>query len=272
MESLIAKALHLETEPVAICYSDTKPEGAVQFAPGTVTSCVMFLFASALRGKTVVFDRESYGCFGGGVGIGLGNTYEQFPGGVPGFCRFLSNGNESDPVGNAIGEGMKTAGVPGQFVDQFLHGELYKKSPELADQFVADLPIMEIPARYVVMRPLSQIVPERDKPVSVSFLVNPDQLSALVILANYDRPGQENVAIPYAAACQVIGILSYKEAASERQRCMVGMTDISARKNLKGQGMADKLTFTAPFRRLCEMESQVPGSFFERTTWGSIVS
>lgn len=272
MESLIAKAIQLETEPVALLHSETKPERAAQFAPGTVTSCVMYMLASAVKGKTVAFSRETYGCFGGGVGLGFGNTYEQFPGGVPGFCRFLSDGNESDPTGKAIGEGMKAAGVPGPFIDMFLHGELYKKTPELADQFVNELPMTDAPTRYVVMKPISQIDPEKDKPISVSFLVNPDQLSALVILANYDRPGQENVAIPYAAACQVIGILSYKEAASKHQRCLVGLTDISARKNLKAQGMADKLTFTIPFRRLCEMESQVPGSFLERKTWESVVS
>lgn len=272
MESSITKALRLETEPVALLYSDTKPEGAAQFAPGTVTSCVMYMFSSAVKGKTVVFDRETYGCFGGGVGLGFGNTYEQFPGGVPAFCRFLSDGNERDPAGKAIGEGMKTAGVPEQFVDMFLYGELYKKTPELAGQFVNELPMLDVPSRYVVMKPLSQVEPESDKPISVSFLVNPDQLSALVILANYDRPGMENVAIPYAAACQVIGILSYKETASDRQRCLVGMTDISARKYLKGQGMADKLTFTVPFRRLREMESQVAGSFFERETWERVIS
>lgn len=272
MESRISQALHLETEPVAVLYSDTNPEGAIQLAPGTVTSCVMYLFTSAAKGKTAVFDRETYGCFGGGVGLGLGNTYEQFPGGVPGFCRFLSGGNESDPAGKAVGEGMKSAGVPGQFVDMFLHGERYKKTPELAGQFVNELPITDVPARYVVMKPLSRVDPEKDTPVSVSFLVNPDQLSALVILANYDRPGMENVAIPYAAACQVIGILSYKEAASEQQRCLVGLTDISARKNLKVQGMADKLTFTVPFSRLCDMEAHMPGSFFERETWESVIS
>jgi len=272
MESLIAKAIQLKTEPVALFYSDTKPEKAAQFAPGTVTSCVMYMLANAAKGKTAVFDRESYGCFGGGVGLGFGNTYEQFPGGVPGFCRFLSSGNENDPSGKAIGEGMKTAGVPGQFVEEYLHGELYKKTPELADQFVNELPMTDAPTRYVVLMPLSHVDPLKDKPISVSFLVNPDQLSALVILANYDRPGQENVAIPYAAACQVIGILSYKEAASELQRCLVGLTDISARKNLKAQRMADKLSFTIPFRRLCEMESQVPGSFFERKTWESVIS
>src|SRR3974390_3253226 len=108
MESAIVKALKLETEPVALIFSDEKPEEAAQFKPGS-SSCVIFMVASAARGKTAVFDRESYGCPGGGIGLGFGNAYLKFPGGLPGFCRFLSTGNENNPGGKAIGEGMKTA-------------------------------------------------------------------------------------------------------------------------------------------------------------------
>lgn len=271
MESTISKALQLETEPVALIFSDHKPEGASQFKPGT-PSCVMFMFASATRGNSAVFDQETYACPGGGIGLGFGNAYEKFPGGLPGFCRFLSSGNEEDPVGKAIGEGMRNNGAPAAFVDHFMHGERYKKTPELARQFVEALPITQVPKRYVVMKPLSEVDPAKEEPVSVSFLVNPDQLSALVIFANYDRPGLENVAIPYAAACQVMGILSYREAQSENQRCLIGLTDISARKYLKGQGGVDKLTVTIPFKRLCQMESNVAGSFLEGGTWAGILA
>ena len=270
MESAIAKVLKLETEPVALIFSNEKPEGAAQFKPGT-QSCVMFMVASAARGKTAVFDRETYACPGGGVGLGFGNTYVKFPGGVPGFCRFLSTGNENDPAGKAIGEGMKAKGAPAAFVDDFLHGERYKQTPDLAEQFVKALPITEVPMQYVVMKPLSKVDPAKEEPVSVTFLVNPDQLSALVIFANYDRPDLENAAVPYAAACQVIGILSYKEAQSENPRCLIGLTDISARKFLKGQGFADKLSFTVPFRRLLQMESNVEGSFLQGNTWAGVL-
>jgi uncharacterized protein (DUF169 family) len=270
MESVIAKALKLETEPVALIFSDKKPEGAAQFKPGA-PSCVLFMFASAARGKTAVFDRESYACPGGGIGLGFGNAYEKFPGGLHGFCRFLSTGNEKDPAGKAIGEGMKASGAPATFVDHFLHGERYKQTSDLAEQFVQALPITEVPTQYVVMKPLSKVDPAKEELVSVTFLVNPDQLSALVIFANYDRPGLENVAVPYAAACQVMGILSYKEAQLENPRCLIGLTDISARKYLKGQGCADKLTFTVPFRRLRQMESNVEGSFLQGNTWAGVL-
>lgn len=272
MESEIAKELKLETEPVALIFSDEKPEGAAQFKPG-VPSCVMFMLASAARGKTAVFDRESFACPGGGVGLGFGNTYQShFPGGHPGFCHFLSTGNENDPAGKAIGDGMKAAGAPASFVDHFLHGERYKQTPDLAEQFVKALPITEVPTQYVAMKPLSKLDPSKEEPVSVTFLVNPDQLSALVIFANYDRAGLENVTVPYAAACQIIGILSYKEAQSENPRCLIGLTDISARKYLKGQGCSDKLTFTVPFRRLLQMESNVEGSFLQGNTWAAVLA
>jgi len=271
MESKIKAALRLQSEPVALLFSDEKPEGATQFAEGAA-SCVMFLFASAVHGKTVVFDRKSFGCPGGGVGLGFGNIYQSgFPGGMSGFCGFLSNGNESDPKGKAIGEGMRAGGAPERFVREYLHGERYKKSPELVEDFVAALPITEVPGKYVVMKPLSQVHPDQEEPVSVTYLVNPDQLSALVILANYDRPGLENVAVPWVAACQIVGIMSYEEAKKEKPRCLIGLTDISARRNLKGQNGSDKLTFTIPFRRMLEMEGNVAGSFLEGSTWADVL-
>ena len=67
----------------------------------------------------------------------------------------------------------------------------------------------DVPSKYVVMKPLSQVDPEKEEPVSVKFLVKPDKLAALTILASFDRPGLENVAVPWVAACQVVGVMSY---------------------------------------------------------------
>lgn len=267
MKSAIAEAINLGIEPVALVFANEKPAGAVQFEPGK-WGCVLSMFgAAATKGRTVVFDRETYGCFGGGIGLGFGNVYEKFPGGVEGFCHFLADGNEASEQGRRIGEGMKAGGARAEFVHHFLHGERYKKSPELTQAFVDALPITEIPTRYAVFAPLSAIDPAGQQPESVTFLVTPDQLSALTVFANYDRPGLENVAIPYAAACQVIGILSYREARSENPRCLVGLNDLSARQFLRGQVGKDVLSFTIPFRRFLEMEANIAGSFLEQEPW-----
>ncbi len=194
-----------------------------QFKPGR-WGCVMSLMAAAAsKGRTGVFDRQTYGCWGGGVGLGFGNRYETFPGGLEGFYRFLSDGNEKTEAGRQIGEGMAQAGVA-QFADDFLFGERYVKDPECTRTFVQSLPMRDIPAKYVVAKPLEKTDPQHDKVKSVTFFVEPDALSALVILANYAHPERENVAIPWAAGCQVMGILAYREL-EQRSSTRLGGAD-----------------------------------------------
>ncbi|MFZ3114364.1 MAG: DUF169 domain-containing protein [Syntrophales bacterium] len=77
--------------------------------------------------------------------------------------------------------------------------------------------------------------------------------------------------VPWVAACQAVGIMSYEEAKKERPRCLIGLTDISARRYLKGQNANDKMTFTIPFRRLQEMEANIAGSFLEGSTWADLL-
>jgi hypothetical protein len=271
MESKIAEAIGLKYNPVAVVLADDKPENALQFKPGK-WGCVMFLFANAARGKTAAFDAQTYGCWGGGVGLGFGNAYEQFPGGVDCFTRFLSSGNKQWEKGRQVGEGL--AGAAGkEFADDFLEGERYVKNPELVDQWLKEeLPIMEIKSRYVLFMPLSNTDPVADKPENVVFTVDADQLSALVVLANYgrQRQGMENVIIPQAAGCQQIGIIPWNEAKSENPRAVVGLTDLSARKNVRKLLGSEYLSFAMPWKMFLEMESNVEGSFLERLTWQSL--
>ena len=112
---------------------------------------------------------------------------------------------------------------------------------------------------------------EKEKPQTIIFFVNPDQLCALVVLANYGRGDNENVIIPYAAGCQTIGIYPYREAKSAKPRAVVGLTDLSARVYIRKQlGDPNLMTFSAPFALFEEMEQNVPGSFLERHTWQSL--
>jgi len=110
MDSKIAEAIGLETHAVALIWSDELPEGAISFKPGR-RGCVMVVFATvATKGRVGAFSRETYGCWGGGVGLGFGNCYQTFPGGIPGFCGFLADGNERTEEGRDIGAQMVTWG------------------------------------------------------------------------------------------------------------------------------------------------------------------
>ncbi len=271
MESLIAKAIQLQYQPVALLWSNEKPQGAMQFAENK-WGCVMWLAAAAAKGKSAVADAKTFGCFGGGVGLGFGNQYKNFPGGEEGFCHFLSTGNASREGGPELAEKIKPY-MTAESHDHFLHGERYIKSPDLVEKFVQTLPITDIPEKYVVFQPLDKIDPAQEKPQTVIFFVNPDQLSALTVLANYGRGDYENVIMPYAAACQTMGIYPYHEAKSARPRAVVGLTDLTARVYIRKQlNNPNLMTFAVPFAFFEEMEQNVSGSFLERHTWLSLLS
>lgn len=271
MESTIAKAIQLKHQPVALLWSDEKPANAMQFAEGK-WGCVMWLIVHAAKGKPAVADKKTFGCFGGGVGLGFGNQYKNFPGGEEGFCHFLSRGNAGRKGGMEIAEKIKPF-MTNESYDNFLHGERYVKSPELVKNFVETLSTTEIPSTYVVFQPLSSVDKSNEKPRTIIFFVNPDQLSALTVLANYGRNGNENVIIPFAAGCQTTGIYPYHEAKSNKPRAVVGLTDLSARVYVrKLLGDHHFMTFAVSYALFEEMEQNVSGSFLERHTWHSLLS
>jgi len=272
VKSKISEALGMkDIRTVALSWTDVKPQAVLEYKPGK-WGCVMWLITAAARGKVAVASRETVGCYGGGVGLGFGNAYENFPGGVEGFCYFLSIGNEARAGGKELAEKVRPY-LTAESYDHFLHGERYVKSPALVEKFIEELPMRDIPARYVVFKPLDQVRPEDEAPKTVIFFVNPDQLSALVILANYAREGNENVIIPYAAGCQTVGIYPYREGEKEKPRAVVGLTDISARLYTKKQlGSGQLMTFAVPWPMFLEMEGHVEGSFLERPTWKGLTS
>jgi uncharacterized protein (DUF169 family) len=268
MDSRIAQALGLVHQPVALLWADEAPAGAVRFQKGR-WGCLMWLVAGAAQGKVAACDRETFGCFGGGVGFGFGDQYRQFPGGMECFCRFLSTGNEASEQGRAVAEQVRPHMRPEAY-EEFLHGERYLRSPEVVEGFVRGLPVTEIPARYVVLKPLSSVDPSREEPRVVAFFADPDQISALVVLANYRGPDNERVIVPFAAGCQAVGIYPFREAHSENPRAVLGLVDLSARLQVRKTLGPQVLSFAVPFAMFRRMEDDVAGSFLERPTWRAL--
>ncbi|MEW6444018.1 MAG: DUF169 domain-containing protein [bacterium] len=269
MESKIARSIRMKYNPVALLWSDEEPPKCVRFQKGK-WGCVMWLVAAAAKGRTAACSRDTFGCFGGGVGLGFGNQYQNFPGGEECFCRFLSIGNQTWEEGRQMAEKVKPF-MREEAYEEFLKGERYMKSPEQVHAFIECLPLVDIPAPYVVFKPLHEVGPAREKIETVIFFVDPDQLSALVVLANYGRGDNENVIVPYAAGCQTIGIYPYREAKSAQPRAVVGLTDLSARLYIRQQLDANLMSFAVPLSLFEEMERNVEGSFLERPTWAALL-
>ncbi len=241
MRSRIAKEIKLAYEPVAIVFADESPEEALRFQPGR-WGCVVAMLTAATKGKTAVFDRDTCGCAGGKAGLGFGGYAEG--GSHGGIEYFLSTGR---------GEGYPP-------------GERYKQTPELAKEFIEGLPTRDIPFAYIVFKPLSAVDSAVETPRQIVFYANPDQLTALIVLANFDRPGSENVIIPFSSGCQSIGIIPYREAELHPSHAVVGMVDVSARSYVD----PDILSFTVPYAMFEEMESHVDESFLHTHAWQKV--
>jgi len=237
--------------PVAVVFANEKPEGAAEFSEGS-RGCVAALLNSAAKGKTAVFSRKTSGCLGGRAGLGFGNPYPEFPGGIE---YFLSTGNR-EFCQTEIGKNIVKQ------LPELEEGEGYLKSPEVAKKFVEFLPFADIPFDYVIYKPLGKLA-AGEVPEIVVLLVNPDQLSALTVLANYSRETFDNIIVRFGAGCQQTGIIAYQECLSDNPRAVIGLTDISVR------GIFDKdiLSFTMPYKMFLEMEGNVEGSFLQKAEW-----
>lgn len=255
MEGKIMQAIQAKYSPVAILFADKKPEGAISFQEHKY-GCVAAMLSAASKGRTAAFDRKTYGCPGGGVGLGFGNCYTNFPGGIE---NFLSNGNPAfceTEFGRRI-------------VKQMPHiqdGERYLKSPENAAKMIESLPMQDAATEYVVFQPLPE-VPAEVQPQVVVFFVNPDQLTALTVLANYGRETRENVIAPFGSGCQQVGILAYAETAAEQPRAVIGLLDITVRRFFP----KDILSFAVPYKMYLEMEGNVESCFLAGREWQELL-
>ena len=243
MKSRIAESIKLKGHPVAGILSDKEPDDGIKFKENIWGCVASMLSASASKGKTAFFDRKTYGCVGGGVGLGFGNTYEGFP------IEYILSTGKKESV-----DGTRRTRKLGE-------GEHYIKTPELARKFVECLPMRNVKEEFVIFKPLD-LVKQDEKPESVVFFVSPDQLSALVVLSNYGRDKRDNVIAPWAAACQSV-LFSYSEGEKEEPRAIIGFFDLAARKHVD----KNVLSFTIPYKMFLEMEGNVAGSFLELEEW-----
>jgi hypothetical protein len=231
----------------------------------------MIPVATAAKGKTVYFSATSCGCPGAAWGFALTEpNHDAFPGGRECFNRFLSSGNEHWEQGREIIEQMKQQGTPKIFIQEFSEGEGFLKTPELTAEFANSLPKVKAEGQYIVIKPLEQLFSD-EKAKVVTFLVDADQLSALTVLANYARHGNDNVCIPFGAGCMTFALYPFYESEQAVPRAVVGLTDISARFYLRKALGKEFMSFTVPWTLYEEMESNVPESFLTRYAWKTMM-
>jgi uncharacterized protein (DUF169 family) len=274
MKSVVAEAIGLKTPPVGLYRSKEILPGAKIYKERTSLKggwgCALRLLAKAFDGQAVAFQSESCHCPGSVSGLGLApEKYKiEYPGGPMAMLRFLSSGNAGCPEGLEAVERLRAAGAAEDLVDDYLHGERFKKTPELIMESFGSSPRIEPNHGFLVARPLEEL---SDPPEVVVMLADALQLSGLVFLANYARSSGDNAAVPFAAGCASVWAHPLAEAASPRPRAVIGLADPSARLSMRRHLGRDRLSFAMPRALFEEMEANAPGSFLDRPTWRKLL-
>lgn len=239
LNSTLVKELKLDLLPVAIILTDELPEKANQLNPSKEAhGCSLTALKAAANGETIYISADTPSCPGMKSGMGFTDR-PNMPGGIE---YFLSCGR---------GEG-------------FPKGERLKKTPEVAKSYYEGLPTGVMNKKYIVFRPLEES--NKDEAALVTFIVNPDQLSALVTLHAYESNILDTAYMPMSSGCSTIVRLPLAEMRQENPRAIIGLADIWARPLLG----ADKLAFTVSIMDYERMESYASDCFFQVETWKGV--
>jgi uncharacterized protein (DUF169 family) len=146
-----------------------------------------------------------------------------------------------------------------------MEGERYKKTPELVEQMLKEVPVPEAEGTMLVFKPWTKIR-EEETPQAVVFFAAPDALSGLFTLANFRRTGDPGVICPFGAGCGSIIGHPLAEARTADPRAVLGMFDPSARPHVE----PDLLSFAVPWSKFLEMNEDMEESFLMTNTWEQI--
>jgi len=177
--------------------------------------CVFSFFPNWLKGETLRITRDNYGC--GGAGTAL--------------CSLTTRSREDYIKFLVDTEGLKAShDIMGRWIDG---RKTYRQSHE-----------------NLLIGPLR----EGQEPFlrSVTFFVNPDQLSALIIGAHYrNAPGDPvPVLAPFGSGCMEL-VTPFDDLS--RPQAIIGATDIAMRQFLPPEILA--FTVTVPmYEQLCSLD------------------
>lgn len=234
--SRLTDLLKLNTRPVAVYRESSVPEDA---SVPTAHCCIPSLLMKCARtGSKCAADREHVYCKGALSGLGFGGIPDRRR-----SSRILSTAGDADAEHEGRGHFIcpETAMIQLDAIKDYGDGK-----------------------DAIVFQDLGEAVAER-KPIEVVvFIADPTRISALAILAGFDRktPGPA-VVVPYGHACQQIYALPRAEGDSEDPRAVLGMTDLYARRYIDH----DKFTLSVPYSLYLRMEGNADSSFLGKDSW-----
>jgi uncharacterized protein (DUF169 family) len=222
--------------PITFYYANEARGIKVVRPPSEQHRCIFADLSKVRAGKSLCFDANSIGCLGGKRHLGF--TQEI----MPDFEYFLS------------------CGIPGK-----LEGERYKKTPELVKKIMQQIPQFKAPGKFIIFKRWDTLEGS-DEPDVLIFFTQPDVLSGLFTLANFDIAQTDGVFSPFAAGCGSIVQYPYLEKKSDSPRAVLGLFDVSARPHIPEH----VLSFSVPMNKFAAMIENMEESFLITGSWSKV--
>lgn len=200
--------------------------------------CIFSNYKNWMNGFSSLLSIDNIGCKGGGYWIG----------GVMPPWAVKNEDQVHSPLEN-FGIGLNQR-------------EGFKSSDGLMCQWLEDLEPYIIRNGYVVIGPLRD--DQYDRLRTVTFYVNPDQLSLLLLGTEYNNASIDlhPTVAPFGSGCGQIAAL-FGDLDSSVPKAIIGATDIAMREHLPPDILA--LTVNKPmYRQLCELDEN---SFLHKHFW-----
>ena len=234
----LVEKLRLSTPIIAIY--DTEPSEIFEpIVKATGRTCCFAYLKRWLKGETLVIERgeggfsdPDRGCMGAQTAFGLKHGYPPF------MANCLTDGK-----GAPMGEGLKA-------------------SPELAQEFLDRAVPPALKGDTLLIGPLR--IESWESVRSVTFLVDPDRLSALMTLSAYWTSDPDVIYAPFSSGC---GLMLRELEAIKSERALIGCTDIAMRKYLP----RDMLCFTVSppwFERMLDFPDD---AFLNKSWWNELM-
>lgn len=226
IERLTSK-LRLST-PLLAVYDSEPSEAFDPLVEAKGTACCFSYYKNWLAGETLSFKKGGGGCPGAVRAFGLEKTYPPY------MAHFLTDG-----VGAPVGEGLRA-------------------SAEIAQAYLDAAIPPDVQSGFVLLGPLRAEQWQQIR--SVTFLVDPDRLAAVMTLAGY-WSARDVVTAPFGSGC------SFLWRALDGDRSVLGGTDIAMRRYLP----RDMVTFTVSPSHFGKMLTFPEDSFLYKSWWNDLM-
>lgn len=221
--------------PITFYYADD-PDSAEPAEKPKGHQCLVTELNKVREGSTLAFNKENIGCMGARRHSGYSQELPK------NFPYFLSCG----------------------FPDK-MEGERYKMAPHLVEEMMKYVPQIEAGGKWMIFKRWDKLT-EADEPDVVIVFAEPDVLSGLFMLANFDYAEPNGVKTPMASGCGATILYPYAEKDKENPASIIGMFDPTARPHIQPH----KLTFATPMKRFDQLIGYMEGSFLMSDSWNEI--